>query len=88
MVGFEAWIARSPSVRYRPICAARSQSLPSRIVVSVASATEVMNGVPPNVEPCVPAISTLAISSRVSMAPIGTPLARALASVMMSGSMP
>ena len=54
----------------------------------VASATEVMNGVPPKVEPCVPATRTLAISSRVSMAPMGTPLARAFARVMISGSIP
>ncbi len=86
--GFAAWMARSPSIKYRPMRVARSQSLPSRIVVRVASATEVTNGVPPNVDPCVPATRTVAISSRVSMAPIGTPLARAFASVMMSGSMP
>ena len=54
----------------------------------VASATEVTNGVPPKVDPWVPAIRTLAMSSRVSMAPIGTPLASAFASVMMSGSIP
>src|SRR5437867_1840782 len=77
-----------PSMRRRPILAARSGIFSPSTVWSVASATEVTNGVPPNVEPCVPGPSARATSSRVSMAPIGTPLASALARVMTSGSIP
>src|SRR5438128_2575589 len=77
-----------PSMRRRPIRAARSGIFSPSTVWSVASATEVTNGVPPNVEPCVPGPSARATSSRVSMAPIGTPLASALARVMTSGSIP
>src|SRR5439155_759382 len=43
-----------PSMRRRPIRAARSGIFSPSTVWSVASATEVTNGVPPNVEPCVP----------------------------------
>ena len=82
------WSARRPSISSRPILAARSGSLSPITVVSVASATCVTNGVPPKVEPWEPAVSTDAASSRHSMAPMGTPLARAFASVMTSGSTP
>ncbi len=68
--------------------AARSGIFSSITVARVASATELTKGVPPKVDPCVPGVRTLATSSRASMAPIGTPLARALATVMMSGSTP
>ena len=79
---------RSPSMSARPSRAARSGIFSSMMVWRVASATEVTNGVPPNVEPCVPGPRARAISSRVSIAPMGTPLARALANVMISGSIP
>ena len=80
--------ARRPSISSRPIRAARSGSLSPITVVSVARATCVTNGVPPKVEPCEPAVSTDAASSRQSMAPMGTPLASAFASVITSGSTP
>ncbi len=68
--------------------AARSEIFSSRIVVSVARATEATNGVPPKVDPWLPGPSVRATSSRARVAPMGTPLASALARVMMSGSTP
>ncbi len=54
----------------------------------MASATEATNGVPPNVDAWVPAVSPRATGSRATMAPMGTPFASPLASVMISGSTP
>ncbi len=81
-------IARKPSISSRPRAAALSGILSPMIAVSVASATEVTNAEPANVEPWVPALSAWATCSRQSMAPMGMPLASALASVMTSGSTP
>ena len=68
--------------------AARSGSFSSSSVVSTVSPTAVANGLPPKVLPWVPGVKAWATSSVASVAPIGIPLARALATVMMSGSMP
>ena len=56
--------------------------------MKVATPTVVANGFPPNVVPWVPAIITRATLSRATIAPIGMPLASALASVITSGSTP
>src|SRR5262249_27702284 len=79
---------RRPSIRYRPILAARSGIFSSSTVVKLAIATAVTNGLPPNVVPCVPGVSTLPTSRVASVAPMGRPFASALATVMMSGSTP
>ncbi len=67
---------------------ARSGSRSSTSVVNTVSPTAVANGLPPKVEPWLPGVKTCATSSVASVAPIGTPLASALASVMMSGVTP
>ena len=51
----------------------------------VARAATLVTGLPPNVEICRP-LKLSAISGRVMVTPIGVPLARPLALVMMSGT--
>ena len=62
-----------------PTRPARSASLSSMSVLKTVTPTAVASGLPPNVEPCVPGVKALATSSVASVAPIGTPLASALA---------
>src|SRR5262245_29866300 len=88
IAGTVAARARSRPMRWDPTRSARSGSRSSSIVVNVATPTVVANGLPPKVVPCVPGIITRAQASRATMAPMGTPLARAFASVMTSGSTP
>ena len=70
------------------MAAARSGRRSSISVVNTVRPTAVTNGLPPKVEPWVPGVNADATLSVARVAPIGTPLASALASVMMSGSMP
>src|SRR5215475_2839428 len=70
---------------YRPVFAARSGIRSSIIVVSVASATEVTNRVPPNVEPCVFRARTLATSSRAIVLTPGTHGSRRVAELAQPG---
>src|SRR5688572_27077467 len=88
MIGSFLPSSRRPSISSPPRWASRSGSLSPMTVVSMASATEVTNAEPAKVEPWEPAVSTEATCSRQSMAPMGMPLASALASVMTSGSTP
>ena len=48
-------------------------------------ATLLTSGLPPNVEPCLPAVKSFAALPLAKHAPIGTPLPRPLASVKRSG---
>ncbi len=70
------------------MAAARSGSRSSIRVAKTVTPTAVANGLPPKVEPWVPGVNADATLSVARVAPIGTPLARALARVMMSGSIP
>ena len=88
MTGRVVAMRRRPSIKYRPIRAARSGIFSSRTVVKLAMATAVTNGLPPNVVPWVPGVRTLPASRVASVAPMGRPFASALATVMMSGSIP
>ena len=56
--------------------------------MSTVSPTAVANGLPPKVLPWLPGPNADATSSVARVAPMGTPLARALASVMTSGATP
>ena len=67
---------------------ARSGSRSSTSVVNTVRPTAVAKGLPPKVVPWLPGVNTRATSSVARVAPMGTPLARALASVMMSGATP
>ena len=88
IAGTLAASARRRPIRCVPTRSARSGSRSSSIVVKVATPTVVANGFPPNVVPWLPAIITRAHASRATIAPIGIPLARALARVITSGSTP
>src|SRR5678815_2511141 len=86
--GWRARTASSCSRSTRPMEAARSGRRSSIRVANTVTPTAVTNGLPPNVEPWVPGVNADATLSVASVAPIGTPLASALARVMMSGSIP
>ena len=55
---------------------------------SVALAALIASGLPPKVEPCVPAVMPLAASRVARAAPTGKPPPSALASAMTSGVTP
>ena len=50
--------------------------------------TDVDKKLPPNVEPCIPAVRTFAALPLARHAPIGTPLPRAFATITTSGEIP
>src|SRR5207245_1131297 len=79
MTGRVVAMRRRPSIKYRPIRAARSGIFSSRTVVKLAMATAVTNGLPPNVVPWVPGVRTLPASRVASVAPMGRPFASAMA---------
>ena len=54
-------------------------------VVNTAKAALHAKGLPPKVEPCVPAVNISAALPRAKQAPIGTTLPKALAKVQTSG---
>src|SRR5574337_1199328 len=86
--GYRVANSRRRSRKYAPSLAARSGNCASRISVSTAWATVVMNGLPPKVDAWLPGTKASATPSFASMAPIGNPPPSPLASVMMSGSIP
>src|SRR5215475_14466298 len=87
-LGYFARRVSSPSRRSLPMRAARSASLSSSSVAKTVTPTAVASGLPPKVEPWLPGVKALATLSVARVAPMGTPLARALARVMMSGATP
>ena len=58
------------------------------IGLATAQAAAAASGFPPNVEPWEPGVRDSAIDAVVQRAPKGSPLANALARVIMSGSTP
>src|SRR5258705_1781531 len=86
--GYRARTASSWLCSTLPVAAARSGSRSSMRGGKTAKPTAGTNGLPPKVEPWVPGVNADATLSVARVAPIGTPLASALASVMMSGSIP
>jgi hypothetical protein len=59
------------------------------MVLKTASDAAQARGLPPNVDPCIPAVKTSFLIFRfTTKAPMGTPPPNAFESVMMSGSIP
>ena len=66
----------------------RSKKPSASMTSSTALPAAIASGLPPKVEPWVPAVMPLAASAVASTAPIGNPPPSALASAMMSGVTP
>ena len=71
-----------------PIFCAFSRSFSSAITSSVVKPAVVANGLPPNVEPCLPGTKVSAAAPRAKQAPIGTPEPKPLARLITSGKIP
>ena len=78
--------AATPSPDARPSRGSARAARARRSRCCTYSAAAVANGLPPKVEACVPGSKPRATSSLASIAPMGTPPARPLASVTTSGT--
>src|SRR3954467_11484872 len=88
MLGKRSLISASRCLNKRPMRFTRSRKPGASITSRVALPAAIASGLPPKVEPCVPAVIPWPASLVVRNAPTGKPPPSALATAMMSGATP